>query len=153
MTRTFYLFLVFIAFQVLVIAQPKFEYYDEDQKQIKSEEHFLKGNPHGKTITYFKNGKVSKLGWNKYGKQDSVWKYYYENGTLKAEEHFSRGMKTGRNTYFYKTGKPAQQTVFDQDRPDSTWTAWYENGQIKSQEVFVKENAMGFGNIILIMAS
>ena len=127
--------LVFTALSVF--AQPKYEYYDEDKKHIKSEEHFIKGISHGKITTYFKNGKVSKIGWNKYGKRDSVWKYFYEEGKLKAEESFTKGIKNGRNLYYYKSGKPAQLTLFDFDRPDSIWTSWHENGNVKGRESFL----------------
>ena len=37
-------------------SQPKYEYWDEDKKQLKSEEHFLKGVPHGKTASFYQSG-------------------------------------------------------------------------------------------------
>ena len=112
-------YLLFIA----CIAQPKYEYWDADKKQVKSEDNYKRGIAHGKTVSYFKDGKIARWGWYKYGKQDSIWKFYYENGNPKAIEHYNFGVKQGHNLYYYNNGKQAQETVFKKDRPDSIWTS------------------------------
>lgn len=80
--------IAFFFFTVAVLTgQPKKEFYDAQQTQLKSETDYLKGMPHGTHIEYYKTGKLSRKGFYNYGKEDSIWTFYYENGTKKAVEH------------------------------------------------------------------
>ena len=117
-------------------SQPKKEYHDAAQTQLKSETDYLKGMPHGTHLEYYKNGRVSRKGFFNYGKEDSVWTFYYEDGKKKAIENFMKGKKWGTNKYYFKSGKIAQVTKYENDLSDSVWTAYYENGNVKSKETF-----------------
>src|SRR5687767_7146482 len=93
-------------------AQARKEYHDAKQTQLKSETNYFKGFPYGEHKEYYKNGKLSCVGFYYAGKQshflgkeDSVWTYYYEDGTKKAVEHYDKGLKNGTNLYYYKSGK------------------------------------------------
>src|SRR6218665_451225 len=95
-----YFFLLFLSFSAL--AQPKKEYHDVRQTQLKSETDYYKGMPHGKHVEYFKSGKVSRRGHYTYGKEDSLWTFFYEDGTKKAVEHYEAGKKSGTSVYYFK---------------------------------------------------
>ena len=124
-------------------AQLKKEYYDAEQTQLKSETDYYKGMPHGPYYEYYKNGKVSRKGFYDYGKEDSTWLFYYDDGSLKALERFVKGKKWGTNAYRYKNGQIAQITKFTNNLPDSTWVSFYENGKTKSEESFVNGKKEG----------
>jgi uncharacterized protein len=117
-------------------SQPKKEYHDAAQTQLKSETDYLKGMPHGTHLEYYKSGRVSRKGFFNYGKEDSVWTFYYEDGKKKAIENYVKGKKWGTNKYYFKSGKIAQVTKYENDLSDSVWTAYYENGNVKSKETF-----------------
>ncbi|MBK7816925.1 MAG: hypothetical protein IPJ60_04755 [Sphingobacteriaceae bacterium] len=129
MQRSLLLILIFVS--SVAFSQLKKEYYDNEQTQLKSETDFYKGMPHGAFYEYYKNGKINRKGFYNYGKEDSTWCLYYEDGDLKAVERYVRGKKWGTNTYRYKNGQVAQIIKFTNDLPDSTWVALYENGKKK----------------------
>src|SRR4051812_46159984 len=116
-----YIFLFFLSTQVF--SQIKKEYHDAKQTQLKSETDYYKGMPHGKHVEYYPSGKISRQGFYNYGKEDSVWTFFYEDGTKKAVERYFRGKKDGTNTYYFKSGKIAQITKYADDLADSTWTS------------------------------
>ena len=80
-------------------SQPKKEYHDAAQTQLKSETDYLKGMPHGTHTEYYKSGKISRKGFFNYGKEDSTWTFYYEDGKKKAIENYLKGKKWGTNRY------------------------------------------------------
>src|SRR3954469_151266 len=129
-----FILLFFLFQQTIFFAQPKREFYDGQQTKLKSETDYYKGMPHGNHKEYFTSGKLSREGRYKYGKEDSTWTFYYENGKKKAQENFAASKKWGTNTYYYKSGKLAQITHYEDDLADSVWTSYYENGQVKSRE-------------------
>ena len=135
--------LLFFIFKLNCFSQLKQEFYDAQQTKLKSETDYYKGMPNGAYIEFYKSGNVSRKGFYNYGKQDSIWVVFYEDGSKKAIERFFKGKKWGTNSYFYKSGKLAQLTRYINDLPDSTWTAFYEDGKIKSLEPFVNGKKEG----------
>lgn len=130
--------------------QVKKEYHDVQQTKVKTETDYYKGMPHGVHREYYKSGKLSRKGTYYYGKEDSTWTFYYEDGTKKAVERYERGLRSGTNQYYFKSGKLSQITKYqpgtrDNDIADSVWTSYYENGKVKSRESFVmgKRRRMG----------
>src|SRR6476469_3406727 len=97
---------LFLGFSSL--AQPKKEYYDNEQTKLKSESNIVKGMPHGRHVEYYKNGNISRRGSFYNGKEDSTWYFFYEDKTPKAVENYFRGKKQGHNKYFFKNGSIAQ---------------------------------------------
>jgi antitoxin component YwqK of YwqJK toxin-antitoxin module len=100
------IFLVSFSFELF--PQLKKEYYDPKETQLKSETDYYKGIAHGLHTEYYKNGNVSRKGFYNYGKEDSVWIFFYEDGTIKALERYYKGKKYGTNRYNFKSGKIAQ---------------------------------------------
>jgi len=122
MLRAIYCFVFTFIFLVISNAQLKQEFYDNKQTQLKSETDYYKGMPHGLHTEFYKSGNVSRKGYYHYGKEDSTWTFYFEDGTVKAREHCFRGKKWGRNLYYFKSGKLAQITKYHNDLSDSIWT-------------------------------
>lgn len=111
--RLLYFLILFVP--AITFSQLKKEYYDAEQTQLKSETDFYKGMPHGPYFEYYKNGKFLRKGFYHYGKEDSVWTFYFDDGNLKAVERFFRGKKYGTNRYYFKSGKIAQINKFTND--------------------------------------
>ena len=132
----FYIFLYLVFLYFSLFSQQKKEYFDAQQSQLKTETDYFKGMPHGQHFEYYVSGKPSRRGYYHEGKEDSIWMFYYEDGTKKAVEHYFRGKKWGTNTYYFKSGKIAQITKYNNDIADSTWTSFYENGNQKTVENF-----------------
>ena len=114
----------------------KSTYYDDAQKQKKSDEIWLDGKLHGKCIYYYQSGKIQRSGFYKLGKEDSLWLFYYDNGKLKAQENFYNGKKSGPAKYWYPGGEPFLICRYVENLPDSTWVSYYENGNVKSKEQY-----------------
>ncbi|HET6993188.1 MAG TPA: hypothetical protein VFJ43_17775, partial [Bacteroidia bacterium] len=114
----------------------KIEYWDEQKKHKKSEEFLVNGKLEGKCYYYFKDGKMDHNGAYKNGLQDSVWTYYYEEGTKKGQETYFEGKKSGPASYWYKNGNSYMSGKFIENLADSVWTTYYESGKIKSSEQY-----------------
>ena len=83
--------IIVIAFWMLsfcVMAQPKKEYYDNEQTKLKSETNIVKGMPHGRYIEYYKNGNVSRnhLTWSMDWKGERV-------GIVEMRRHYTNYFK------------------------------------------------------------
>lgn len=65
------------------------------------------------------------------GKEDSIWKYFFNNGKLKETHSYKNG-KNGSNTFYFSNGNLEQITVFKKDKEDSSWVSWFENGKMKT---------------------
>src|SRR4051812_18190061 len=100
----------FLLYSFLVVlslplwSQPKQEFYDARQSQLKSETDYYKGMAHGTHTEFYKSGNISRKGIYRYGEEDSLWVFYYEDGAKKAVERYHRGKKNGTNRYYFKNG-------------------------------------------------
>ena len=136
--RSLLIFLSTYCFFLSTQAQVKKEFYDTQQIKLKTETDYYKGMPNGLHKEYYQSGKLMRQGYYKFGKEDSVWTIYYENGLQKATENYVASKKWGTNKYYYKTGKLSQIIRYENDLADSTWTSYFENGTVKSRESFEK---------------
>ena len=95
-----YLISLLLLLPAALFSQVKKEYYDAQQTQLKSETDYFKGMPYGAHFEYYQSGKLSCKGHyysgrsNVFiGKEDSVWTYFFEDGTVKVIEYFYKGKK------------------------------------------------------------
>lgn len=103
------------------------ENYDNDS--IKLIVGFYKGMQHGKSVSFYPNGKQRDIRMyreNKsYGKQIGFW----ENGNQKFEFQYLNDKREGLNKQWYESGKPYAFLTFKDDREEGMQQAWRENGK------------------------
>lgn len=86
-----------VAKQYFVIHKSN-QYFRKDSYSVdnllKSSVHYLdeeKKIMNGKAVYYYSSGKTSSEGYYNNNKRDSVWLFYYENGSLSAKIRFQEG--------------------------------------------------------------
>jgi antitoxin component YwqK of YwqJK toxin-antitoxin module len=70
----------------------------------------------------------------KNGKQDGVWKLYYENGQVKQEQNFKDGEADGLWKDFYENGKLMREANYKNGEDNGLHRSWLENGKLNSEE-------------------
>jgi len=106
---------------------------------------------------FYASGKIEQKGkYDKKGKMQGSWKWYYEKGTLWREEIYVNGKREGQLTDYTEDGKIILQGNFvdnkkdglwnyespdykevgsyNNDEPDSLWKSYYMPGKIKRFE-------------------
>ena len=78
--------------------------------------------PNQKDTTQIKNYKD--------GKEDGVWKQFYENGRLKETRFFKEGKKEGEYIGWYMNGQKQLDYFFVNDEYEGTCREWASNGQL-----------------------
>ena len=127
-----------------------------DQKRLVYEGRFLNGEPVGKMIHYYPNGKTKDISFytinspkvtstlfhengtksaegvfiNK--KKDGNWKYYNASGKLISEENYANGMKNGVfRIYSAKNDVILEEVIWKNDKKEGPSYSNYSNGKIR----------------------
>lgn len=89
---------------------------------------------------FFENGNLEKIGYyNDNGKEEGIWKEYYDNGKLKLEENYSNGNYDGYVTEYYNNGQLNSKLLYvpvihkSSRIKDSTYTFYHKNGKLKEK--------------------
>src|ERR1051326_835095 len=90
---------------------------------------------------YWGEGKKKSEGKVKEGLNDSVWTYWFENGTVSARITYKDGHMNGRFCYYWGNGKLMQDGYAVNDAQNDTLSNYYITGKIKSR-AFFKDNKM-----------
>ena len=94
----------------------------------------LKGNAQSLYKDLYPNGKIRSIGkFNVVGKEDSIWKFYYEDGTLQEESTYRNGYFNGKVFRYHTNGKLQVEGYFRFGQEDSIQRTFNEKG-IKIQE-------------------
>ncbi|MCA6363497.1 MAG: toxin-antitoxin system YwqK family antitoxin [Bacteroidetes bacterium] len=72
------------------------EFYLEGQK--KAEGTFVMGNPEGRAVWYYEDGRISIMGNYKKGLKDGVWVFYLRDGKERARQTWKNGDMQGEET-------------------------------------------------------
>jgi hypothetical protein len=112
----------------------------------------------------YKNGNVRYQGRVTNHKQEGVWKYYDEKGTLRVEEYFENGVAENRQTYYDESGKILKSVYCKAGQLDGDITEYVykqfepvnyyfiEGKEIASDAEFLKKRQRGDqGNEAVIM--
>lgn len=127
-----------------------------DQKRLVYEGRFLNGEPVGKMIHYYPNGKTKDISFytinspkvtstlfhengtksaegvfiNK--KKDGNWKYYNASGKLISEENYANGIKNGVfRIYSAKNDVILEEVIWKNDKKEGPSYSNYSNGKIR----------------------
>ena len=114
----------------------------------------------------YPNGKIRSIGkFNVVGKEDSIWKFYYEDGTLQEESTYRNGYFNGKVFRYHTNGKlqvegyfkfgledsvqrtfnekgiKIQEGNFVKGKKQGEWSAYYDNGKINSCLLYTSDAA------------
>lgn len=88
----------------------------------------------GKIYSLYPNTKdTAEITAYKEGKENGIWKKFYENGLLKEKREFTNGMKTGEYLAWWENGKQQVHYFFKQDEYDGTCRDWNQAGLLVKQ--------------------
>jgi antitoxin component YwqK of YwqJK toxin-antitoxin module len=90
---------------------------------------YLDGMQHGKSISYYSDGRLRDC--RMYKENKSFGKHYgfWENGNMKFEYYYLDDRREGSNKQWYQSGKPYAFLNFKNDREAGMQQAWRENGK------------------------
>ena len=119
--------------------------------EILREEEFYKGKEEGESIEYNKSGNVIVKGsyteGNREGKwlintgdhtekgrysegmKTSVWKHFYDNGTLRYEGKYVNDEPNGKHKYYYPNGRLWKEQFYRTGRRIKNWREYNELGE------------------------
>ena len=73
--------------------------------ELEEERNFYNGLLQGESIRYFPNGEKEQQGFFKWGRQDSVYREWYETGFLKTEGEYKLDVPVNEWKYYYRDGR------------------------------------------------
>jgi len=80
----------------------------------------------------FENQQLKITGELKSNKQEGIWKYYYDDGSIKSEGAWLHDYQNGPWTYYYKNANKKQAGHYVSKLRHGEWTYWYENARVKT---------------------
>ena len=95
------------------------------------------------------------------GKEQGVWKKFYDNGSLKEKRSFENGRKTGEYVAYWENGLQQLQYFFENDVYEGTCREWnrdgtlikemnYKNGYEKGSQKMFYDNGKVRSNYTII---
>lgn len=84
---------------------------------------YLNDNKTGEWVYYYPNGQVEQRGrYDKKGRAQDVWKWFYENGALMREENYVDNLRNGLMTDYTEDGKILTKGEYVDDLKEGLWT-------------------------------
>lgn len=110
------------------------EYFEN--KAIKSECTYKKGQLHGPSIYYHPEGRVLSKSWFVQGKRIGRTHLYYASGALFSIQRWKEGVMHGKQEWFGEEGRLQTFLPFQQGRLDGKVQLFYPNGHLKREIEF-----------------
>jgi antitoxin component YwqK of YwqJK toxin-antitoxin module len=111
------------------------KYFQEDGKKLLSEENYKNGVLEGKSVTYYKSGKVAEMVFYKNDKLDGNAKRYAESGNLLDDLNYKKGKLNGLAKYYNIEGELIYTGDYENDVKVGKWQ-YFENGKSVSVDKF-----------------
>jgi antitoxin component YwqK of YwqJK toxin-antitoxin module len=120
-----------------------FDYFDKEEKSIKSEANYKNGYKDGKCVDYFENGKIKSENNFVIGKFNGKQTEFFKNGQAKEEKEYFNGncLKISR---WNENGALVEKLRFINNKLIS-WDGWYDNGNKKGE--FQNDTSIAIGKI------
>jgi len=91
----------------------------------------------GKWLIYNENGQLASEGtYDKNGKRDGAWTWYYTNGKIKETANYNNTKLNGENRYFYDNGKPKYIANYKDGKLDGEYLLYNEKGGLYEKKYF-----------------
>lgn len=103
-------------------------------------------NEEGKVVgsKVYSMGKLLSEGiYDKQGRRQGPWKFYYPSGELKEEGSYKNDEKVGTWNFYYTGGKLEQTGTYIRDLEEGPWTWYYENGAPWREEEYFQGKEEG----------
>jgi antitoxin component YwqK of YwqJK toxin-antitoxin module len=104
------------------------KYYQPDGKILLSEENYKEGILEGKSVTYYKSGKIAETVFYKNGKLDGNAKRYAANGILLDNLNYEDDKLNGLAKYYDIKGELIYTGNYEDDVKVGKWE-YFENGK------------------------
>ncbi|MCX7861999.1 MAG: toxin-antitoxin system YwqK family antitoxin [Bacteroidales bacterium] len=112
------------------------EYYGIDGA-LMMKETFANGILHGLSLSYYRNGQVSrKVPYNN-GKIHGIYKEYFENGITRIEIYYENGVRKGPIKVYYDDAKIYLDGYYVNDLPHGKWTVYFKDGSIEKELEYI----------------
>ena len=91
-------------------------------------------------FTYYPNGNIRAIGFNKNNRRQGKWRYMYDNGNILALKYFKNGYCYGKWITYYKS--PKNQIFikgrYSKNAKKGVWKEYYPNGVLKKKYEYNK---------------
>ena len=105
-------------------------YWTENKEHKKSEVHYEKGEPHGRAVSWYIDGRKKFLANVNKGHFIEKVTSWYPNGKKKAEASYdNEGNLTGRSKRWYTNGQKRMEVYLRDGLPKGLYTVWRKNGK------------------------
>ncbi len=127
-------------------AQNPVTYYYGDST-ISAVGYFKNNQPHGLWKNFYHNGQLKSIGKRFYGKLDSTWTFYFNDGQIKTQIQYDKGIKNGFAYIYKKHSKTGsylykKRLYIDGKLHDKAFI-YYPNGNIKSVTQYTEGTKTG----------
>ncbi len=89
-----------------------------------------------KSTKYDQDVKLAEGLIDNMGREQDLWKFFYETGEIKAQGKYLDGKKIDEWKYFYRNGQVEQTGSYKRDIPNGKWTWYYENNKVHREESY-----------------
>lgn len=97
---------------------------------------------HGKSVTYYSNGKTASEGQYDNGKRTGSFQWWYPNGQKSIEGSYQNDIEHGEFTWWHENGMKKAIGAFDLGSKLSNWKGWTPEGKlVRSVEMEPKQTA------------
>jgi antitoxin component YwqK of YwqJK toxin-antitoxin module len=110
-----------------------------DILNLKGHGELINNQEEGYWIYLNEKNQVIKEGEYKAGKKISIWKTYFDNGSIKKIIGYENGFKDGHFIEYYKNGSKKNETFYSHGKLNGKWIYWDENG-IERMKTEYKDN-------------
>ena len=108
--------------------------------ELEEERNYYNGLLHGESVRFFPNESKEQQGFFKWGRQDSVYREWYETGTLKTEGYYKLDVPVNEWKYYYRDGR--LKSVEEIKGSDNYLWAFYLPDSLHTQTVIDGEGEM-----------
>lgn len=81
---------------------------------------------------FYANGKIKDEGTYENGKQEGLYKYYYETGEV-AEWVYKDSQRHGPHKHYYESGMLKEEGTYKDGQLEGLYRHYYENGKLKEE--------------------
>ena len=93
----------------------------------------IEGANDGPVSLYYPNKVLKAEGEILNGKKQSLWKSYYDNGSLWSSTYFNQGDPDGHTISYYRNGTVMFKGQYSKGKRVGSWIFYDEDGQVKEE--------------------
>ena len=136
-------FLIFLTSLIISCGRKeiKYEYFDSNNKNIKTATEYKDGKLNGFMVTYYENGKLLEVSEWKDDQRDGLTFSFYPNGDTSAVYNFAQGKAFGEYKIFYENNRLETVSFVTHDGFTINTKKFKIDGSMFPMEPFVQVNS------------